>query len=304
MYNQVPYQQPQRHRKKSGKATIIMFLLCIVVIGVLVFMVINSSKEVKKVEEKEKGASQNQQTTKVRILTDTMKEKMNKKIGMVLGDENFIENGRTNTSKFRTYALKRKLTEEEKQLIAIESTEFESMTIDYQKLEEVKAYIDADSTSKEEFKQQTKEEVNKTYKYIFGDDLGTITKEEFGTCPKVRYYSQEKTFISFPKKCNDTSVSQFIVYVYEYKREGNESYALMSIGYQIDNVIYNDFELLNSESSDSTIISRSPVQVTEYNEDGQPTINEKNYKDFSRYKVSFTKEENEEFYFDNIKQIN
>lgn len=295
MYNQVP----QENNKKGSKKVIFAYILSFVVIGLLLTSLIKNNREVvneKKKEEETKSIEEKvnkQKQENVNILTDTMKDEINEKVGIILGDKDFIKNGKSGYG-FRYDLLKKDLTDSDKQYIALKNTEFVDLTIDWQSIEEIKTFVEHDQSSLSEFKQQTKTEVNKTAKQLFGKELTNI-EEVVGKCPKYQYYQDKEIFIYFPPRCGGASSSEFLGYIYDYKRKGDNVTVLMSIGYKLENDIYEDFDI----TSESTITARNKIEDLE-----EPIINKDNYKKFSRYNVNFIKLEDGGFYLDSIKQIN
>ena len=293
MYNQ---------NNKGAKKVLIAYIISFAVMGLLICsLIINNREVVREKKQKEQQEAIEEKVNKdkqdnVSILTEDMKEELNEKLGMILGDKEFIKNSKTTTSNFNYYILKRNLTSEDKQLIALENTPFNDLTENENSIEDVKTYLATNPTAV--LKQQTRKEVNKVYEQLFGEELSDI-EEENGKCSKYKYYKDKDLFISFPAVCDEDITSYFLGYVYDYKRKGDTVTLLLSIGYKTNNTIYADFDL----NTGNTIIARNTIEDEETIALSNNIINENNYKKFSRYNVSFTKLEDGGFSFTNIKQI-
>lgn len=293
MYNQ---------NNKGAKKVLIAYIISFAVMGLLICsLIINNREVVREKKQKEQQEAIEEKVNKdkqdnVSILTEDMKEELNEKLGMILGDKEFIKNSKTTTSNFNYYILKRNLTSEDKQLIALENTPFNDLTENENSIEDVKTYLATNPTAV--LKQQTRKEVNKVYEQLFGEELSDI-EEENGKCSKYKYYKDKDLFISVPAICDEDITSYFLGYVYDYKRKGDTVTLLLSIGYKTNNTIYADFDL----NTGNTIIARNTIEDEETIALSNNIINENNYKKFSRYNVSFTKLEDGGFSFTNIKQI-
>ena len=149
------------------------------------------------------------------------------------------------------------------------------------------------------------DDVNTYYRSLFGENL-VDPEEESGKCPTVYYDEDTKTFLKFTSRCGGTAAGYFMTYISDYQKTKDSITVTMSVGYanEVDDEVYSDYRL-----KDETALSFSELEVVgllsgiEKNENNHYMITDDNKDQFSQYKLTFKKLEEDVYYFDRVMQV-
>ena len=249
------------------------------------------------------------------VITDEVKSQIEKKIKALLGGQTLNDPSVIGSYGFRSAVLKRGLTKEEKQFIALRTISYDSVVNTWEEYPSIKKAIDneVDHTSgltdpnriAEEYGVKSFDDVNTYYRSLFGENL-VDPEEESGKCPTVYYDEDTKTFLKFTSRCGGTAAGYFMTYISDYQKTKDSITVTMSVGYanEVDDEVYSDYRL-----KDETALSFSELEVVgllsgiEKNENNHYMITDDNKDQFSQYKLTFKKLEEDVYYFDRVMQV-
>ena len=307
-----PVQQP---KKKGGKG--LLFILFLLVIGTVVYL--GRDTFMSFINPKQEAKQETKETENVTTVDDSLKTQLNKKVGTLLADDTFTDVGRYNAYGFRPYILKSSITDQIKQYVILSNAKYEQFDDSWEDVKVVKDFIEQEkaavtasgqtydeSSTLKEFGYITKNAFDESTKSLFGTELKNPINE-IGSCPTYNYDSTKEMFIMNPARCGGTSAAEFLGYINKYERNNNIVTVYLNIGLNTPEGVYVDFDLGQDQASQLKNTQITPkgeaIEVTEKNPAGMPIINDKNYKDFSEYKLTFKKLDDEEFYFSKIEQV-
>lgn len=142
----------------------------------------------------------------------------------------------------------------------------------------------------------TLNDVKNRYYELYGNELTNINDIP-GKCLNWKYSKISETYIG--EGLCDSSWDNIFVYNNNYTMKNNEAYIYVSVGEydEYTNMLYS-YALGPREDYDST----KEYKKCEYND--VQNILEENYKDFSEYKVTFKKNNNGDYYFYSVEEVN
>lgn len=145
------------------------------------------------------------------------------------------------------------------------------------------------------FKIYEASKINETYQELFGK--GATHKEVKEKCPSYLYNPQENVYYSW-NECGGIGYPGIIGYIYNYTTKNNVVYAYFAIGsIQYDMNENKTITYLDFKTSDN--------QVAVYNQTlTNNQINQDNYHDFTKYKMTFKKNNEGIYYFDQFEKVN
>lgn len=246
---------------------------------------------------------------------DTLTE-LATKIDMILGGrkttkyETQVESGMFG---YNFGALKNELSAKDKQLIVLENVEgWESFTKDNWKSSAIADIIESDlqygASEDEALKEHSyisETKVNEFSKKMFGS---TITKpEKIESCPSYFYDAKNKNYNRPSPRCGGTSPDSVKSYKSKFEEEGNEAHVYVSFAYLVLSgtnsvldtyTVYKDFDILDKSLGKVEYKEKYKEKVT------SPDLfilDKKNYQDFSEYKFTF-KKANNNYHFVKVEQ--
>lgn len=303
--------------KKIGKFVLIVVILVILFCGLYFvwksdLIKIPTSKQTETPEKVEDDNG---------VVPDEIKDQIEDKIYRILISNSWKSlsmNGNFNAYRIRTAALKRALSDEEKQMIAAYTVDYDSMVDNWKEIPKVKNAIEYEISHTsgltsgekiaEEYGKKTYADMNTYYHSLFGKDMGEVINDEIGKCPTIYYYDDIETFVQFPARCGGSSAGYFMTYLTDFKKNKNEITVTLCVGYGLDgpeDKVYSDFRLKDN----TDILSPTDYEVIgeltdiEKDENGRYIITDTNYDRFSQYQFTFKKIDDDTYYFDKVLQL-
>lgn len=127
--------------------------------------------------------------------------------------------------------------------------------------------------------------INETYQELFGTDAN---HKDIENCPQYLYDSKSQVYY-YSSACGGTGRPNNIGYIYRYTQKGDEAYAYFVLGtMDVSGDIYTDLYMKEQETPIPTKYEKS---LTNY------TIDETNYTDFTKYKMTFKQNVDGTYYF-------
>ncbi len=249
------------------------------------------------------------------VITDEVKTQIEKKIKALLGGQTLNDPSVIGSYNFRSAVLKRGLTKEEKQFIALRTISYDSVVDNWEEYPSIKKEIEyeVNHTSgltdpkkiAEEYGVKSFDDVNTYYRSLFGENL-VDPEEESGKCPTVYYDEDTNMFLKFTARCGGTAAGYFMTYITDYQKTKDSITVTMSVGYanEVEDEVYSDYRL-----KDEKDLSFSELEVVgllsgiEKNENNHYMITDDNKDQFSQYKLTFKKLEEDVYYFDRVMQV-
>ena len=286
------------------KHVLLITVLVIALMGVSCAMgyALGGTSIIKKVEE------QKEEIIKEQTLTDEEKMDLSRKLDVVL--KNFQENTYTSESTifnsyiFRANVLKGNVTAADKQYILLKSLTYNKLDgSHWEEIDQIKTWVQNDSTAKDEFGVLDFDTVNKEYRKLFGEDLEPV--EEVGKCPSILYHASTKEFYKFPARCGGTSGVMVTMYKEKYELSGDEAYLYFRVGFvaPMENdyskfYVYRDFDTV-----DGTFLRNVIDMVEEVPSSYDYKITKENADKFIQYKATFKKDSDGNYFFVNVQKV-
>ena len=224
-----------------------------------------------------------------------MKRDINRKVSAILSlgrEQNNISNKISYTN-FYLYSSSsyENLKEEYKILTALNlnSEKFRNLTEEDLKKFQTSSYYEMYKDYYDTITVYEEEEIANTYDDLFGE---VINNKSIENCPLYNYDNVNKVYYR-SSECGGTGMPTVIGYIYNYSEEDNNIYIDLVLGtIDIENNVYTDI-YVNNENSTATKYTKTLVSNT---------IDENNYQDFIKYKMTFKKEDNR-YYFSKFEKI-
>ena len=216
---------------------------------------------------------------------------------------------------FRNALLKRDITEEEKQNIIVRSIHFNPISNDnWKNTNTMKKMVDEDPRGEDEalkeYGELSLDIVNDNYKSLFGSNMTPIGSLK--GCPNYEYCSKTKTYYRLEPRCGGLNPNYYVSYKYNYINDKDNGlyYVDVAIGFveMSGNInddsykLYSDYKI---EGSDITA-SATPLNLIKESQTGASNheydINKTNYNNFSSYRFTFEKDNDDNYYFVSVKQ--
>lgn len=234
--------------------------------------------------------------------------------------------GITNSYRYPYKLFKGELSESDKLLITLRNLEWEPITGDEWKSEpyisdwinsQISVLNGRGENTETLFKnnhQKKLEDVDKVSLKLFGKKLENIPST-IGKCPTYSYSDSVKMFFKQEASCGGTSGSDVATYIYNVETNDEVAYVYYSVAYivpETDNkiTIYKDIKMLTNDLDFPNIeydgvVEEIAVEEGNYifNKMREYKIDESNYNNFSKYKFSFKKNSDGEYYFVGSQQI-
>ncbi len=215
---------------------------------------------------------------------------------------------------FRFGLLKNQLKNEFKQIIVMESLDWDNITGDAWKANpEMSAYINnalkfmPETNVFEENGQVTTEKANQKSIELFGKEI-TNPVASIGKCPKYIYDATSKMYFRPSPSCGGASDGWVASYKSKFTKKGQAVYAYVSFAFiqTIDNgkyKAYKDFDYLEDSLSLGRLDFKNEYETSiPVNNFETFKLDSTNYQDFSEYKFTFQKKDNDNYYFEKVEQ--
>ena len=137
-------------------------------------------------------------------------------------------------------------------------------------------------------------DVETIYKKMFGTSISSYEDKTMG-CPVFEYNKQQGVYYLLTG-CNGLPDESDLSYINRLTQKGNEAYAYVNIG-----TLYHDYNN-GGKKIIYDDITRKVVIATDVEDNYK--IDETNYKKFTEYKYTFTKDSTGNYYFTKIEKIN
>lgn len=216
---------------------------------------------------------------------------------------------------FKYGLLRRKLTEKDIQFIALQSAEWQSITSDdwksFTRMKTLASYFETNGDGGALFisksHQTSEEKVNEKSLSLFGKKIETPV-EEVGGCPIYLYDVNQRKYYRPQIQCGGANGSQVKSYKSNFIEIGDEVNVYVSYAFAIPTganrfIIYKDFEISSEE-----LQYANPTYTKEYKTGvtsdyvSNFKLDETNYQEFSEYKFTFKKDNNDNYYFVSVEQ--
>lgn len=289
-------------QKKGKTSTIIIILLILIIIGLCTYIAYDKGCLNKWLgREENKEVEQKQEENLVKEITDkTIQKKLEEKIWILETMGNY-----NHQNKSYLYEENRKASEMD------EFTKISAITMSYQDdknvqttttYEEYKALgQDVASESEEDFKGRYEggeiyvldgTKINELYKDIFGTEIKNYAvNEDRVVCP-MHYYNETANKYYLIYSCGGIGGDQSISYNYKYEEDNDNVYVYTAVGTEsMDEgqyIIYTDYRATKKYKTES--------KAKEFQ------IDASNYKEFDHYKLTFTKNAGN-YYFYSIEKV-
>ena len=232
----------------------------------------------------------------------TLTNKINKIMGEYDSDTNSYP-----WMMFSFGVLKNGLKDEYIQQIVLKNVEWEAASTQSSLLEDLKSMncycykcttCGCDEECNGLLYQASGDKVDKSSINLFGKKIESPIQKIEG-CPEYRYDSETKTYYKI-LGCGGTGPATILDYKYSFKQKGDETYVYVAYAYQTlgDNentIIYKDF------SNNGKLYSFDFTD--KYKEDSSFKLDSTNYKDFTSYKYTFKKDDNN-YYLSSVEKVN
>lgn len=289
---------------------IIIYLLIGVLLGAGGTLAYNKFFAKKEVKKETKTQEVEEKTNKEEELTDTyIKEDISKKTSEILTlgtnttDEKYIigvpYSGRDMTKK---ELLNIENNEKTKIYTAIRANDlmFENITEeDLASVKNISAFSNWENYQLTEVKKISSKEIEKKYEELFNQKPN---HQDIDTdCP--HYFYKNNNYYEW-HECGGTAYPELMIYKNKYTKKGNKIYSYVYLGtYSLGGKIYKD--ILDYDKNTTEEEYEELLKKLEYvgTVDEDNVINENNYKEFTKYKLSFNKSEKGKYYFESIEQV-
>ena len=310
MMNMNYNQQFQEPKRKKGFGGFIIFLLLLVIVFLVLYIVdikeiydipymdkVDSFISSKFVKPADDDKDKKEETKPEEAITEekTKEELMNKVLYM-----STLDAERTSLTTLYAKDLKAEdLTDSQKLRIAAYGLSVieDKYTKVTDEAEIAEAFKDLEVPEGEtlEISSTTATTVSNRYQGLFGTKPELASIED--KCPMFSYVpNRGKVYLN--DKCSETTINSSIhLYAYKFTKDDKHEYVYVSIGVsKLDEEnekvkIYSDYEAKKELKE---------IDTTEYD---KFAITDKDYKDYSKYKFTFTKNESSNYVFEKIEQL-
>ena len=208
----------------------------------------------------------------------------------------------------------RDLTDTEKQQITLKTLEFSNIDQSkYQEVPYVKNAVDTmvgngGNALKDYFGYLTYDEVNKSYRNLFGEDLENPV-ETVGKCPTFYYSKDTNEFYHMAGACGGTSAARVVSYKEKYVGINDTVELYIDFGFirledtDTEATVYSNLVDLTREDGVMSFASADKeVGKVAINSMYEYKITEENKDSFTQYKFTFRKDK-DNYYFEKVEKV-